>query len=211
MNVNEAIRARRSVKHYDSDHRLTEDELRHLMTNAMLAPTSFNMQNWHFVVCTDKEVQGKICAAGWNQAQLKDASATIVLCGDMKGYTGLDRKLRNAPDDVKKMFEGMIPGFYEGKPEITRDEAVRSISLAAQNIMLTAKGMGYDSCPMIGYDPVKVAEIIGVDEDHPPLMIVVVGKAKEPARARMGLLNLEDVVSIDSFGNHALKGEVDES
>lgn len=211
MNVNEAIRARRSVKQFDPEHRLTEDELRHLMSNAILAPTSFNMQNWHFVVCTDKAVQGKICEAGWNQAQLRDASATIVMCGDMKGYTRLDRKLRNAPDEVKKMFEGMIPGFYEGKPEITRDEAIRSISLAAQNIMLTAKDMGYDSGAMIGYDPVKVAEIIGVDEDHPPLMIVVVGKAKEPARGRLGLLNLEEVVSIDSFGNHSLKGEVDPS
>ena len=211
MNVNEAIRARRSVKQFDPEHQLSEDELRHLMSNAILAPTSFNMQNWHFVVCTDKDVQTQICAAGWNQAQLKDASATIVLCGDMKGYTGLDRKLRNAPDEVKKMFEGMIPGFYEGKDQMSRDESIRSISLAAQNLMLTAKDMGYDSCPMIGYDPVKVAEIIGVDEDHPPLMIVVIGKAAKPARPRMGLLSLEEVVSIDSFGNHALKGEVDES
>jgi nitroreductase len=210
MNLTDAIRARRSVKRYDPEHRLSEDELRHLMSHAVLAPTSFNMQNWHFVVCTDKEVQGRLCEAGWNQAQLRDASATIVLCGDLEGYKGLDRKLRNAPEDVQKMFHGMIPGFYEGKDAMCRDEAIRSIALAAQNLMLTAKDMGYDTCPMIGYDPVKVAEIIGTDATHPPLMIVCVGKAVDPARPRMGLLALEEVVSIDRFGNHALKGEVDE-
>ncbi len=211
MNLQEAIRARRSVKHYDSEHRLTEDELRHLMSNAVLAPTSFNMQNWHFVVVTDKEVQGQICAAGWGQAQLKDASATIVLAGNLQGWKNFETTLRNAPDEVKKMFTGMIPGFYEGKDQLERDEATRSISLAAQNIMLTAKDMGYDSCPMIGYDPAKVAEIVGLPDDHPPLMIVTVGKGIKPAQARMGFLKLEDVVSIDKFGNKALTGEVDES
>jgi len=211
MELLEAIRARRAVKNYDPDHRLTEDELRHLLSHAVLAPSSFNMQNWHFVVVTDKDVQTQICAAGWNQAQLKEASATIVLCGDLQGYTGLDRKLRNAPEDIQKMFGGMIPGFYEGKEEMCHDEAIRSISLAAQNIMLVAKEMGYDSCPMIGYDAQKVAEIVGTDDRHPPFMIVCVGKALQPARPRMGLLSLEEVVSIDRFGNHALKGEVDES
>ncbi|MFT7485735.1 MAG: nitroreductase [Candidatus Paceibacteria bacterium] len=211
MNLTEAIRARRSVKHYDPEHRLTEDELKHLMSHTLLAPTSFNMQNWHFVVVTDKDVQAQICAAGWNQSQLKDASATIVLAGNLKGYMNFERTLRNAPEDIQKMFTGMIPGFYQGKEQLERDEATRSISLAAQNMMLTAKDMGYDSCPMIGYDPGKVADIVGLPEDHPPLMIVTVGKGIKPAQGRMGLLNLEEVVSIDRFGNHTLRGELDDA
>lgn len=211
MNLTEAIRARRSVKHYDPDHRFTDEELKHLMTHAVLAPSSFNMQNWHFVVVTDKEVQGQICTAGWNQSQLKEASATIVLAGNLKGYMRTERYLRNAPEDIKKMFSGMIPGFYQGNDQLERDEAIRSISLAAQNIMLVAKDMGYDSCPMIGYDPKKVAEIVGLPEDHPPLMIVTVGKAIKPAQGRMGFFNLEEVVSINKFGNNTLTGEIDDA
>ena len=209
MNLLDAIRARRSVKHYDPSHSFTESELRTLMEHTLLAPTSFNMQNWHFVVCTDKDVQGQICAAGWNQSQLKDASATIVLAGNLKGYQNTARTLRKAPEDVQKMFGGMIPGFYDGNEGLQRDEAVRSISLAAQNMMLVAKSMGYDSCPMIGFDAAKVAEIVGLPADHPALMIVTVGKGIKPAQARMGLLDLEEVVSINSFGNHTLRGEMD--
>lgn len=209
MNLLDAIRARRSVKHFDPEHRFSEAELRTLMENTLLAPTSFNMQNWHFVVCTDKEVQGQICAAGWNQSQLKDASATIVLAGNLKGYQNMERTLRKAPEDVQKMFGGIISGFYDGNEDLQRDEAVRSISMAAQNMMLVAKHLGYDSCPMIGFDAAKVADIVGLPEDYPALMIVTVGKAIKPARARMGLLDLEEVVSIDRFGNNTLTGEID--
>lgn len=211
MNLLDAIRARRSIKHFDPSHSLSEAELRTLMENTVLAPTSFNMQNWHFVVCTDKEVQGQICAAGWNQSQLKDASATIVLAGNLKGYLNTERTLRKAPEDIQKMFGGMIPGFYNGNDNLQRDEAVRSISLAAQNMMLVAKEMGYDSCPMIGFDAAKVAEIVGLPEGYPALMIVTVGKGIKPAQARMGFLDLQEVVSIDRFGNNTLTGEINDA
>jgi hypothetical protein len=42
--------------------------------------------------------------------------------------------------------------FHEGREELQRDEAQRSIGMAMQTIMLAAKAMGYDSCPMIGFD-----------------------------------------------------------
>lgn len=40
-----------------------------------------------------------------------------------------------------------------------RDEAQRSIGMAMQT-MLAAKSMGYESCPMIGFDVEKVAELV---------------------------------------------------
>ena len=210
MELLEALRSRRSVKHYDPDHRLTEEEIRHLLEHTALTPSSFNMQNWHFVVVTDQGVQDRICEASWNQAHVKDCSATIVLAGALKGHEKMDRYLRKAPAEVQEMFGGMIPGFYSS-PEMQRDEAVRSIGLAGMSIMLLAKDMGYDSCPMIGFDPVKVAEAVGLPEDHPPLMLITIGKSTQPARPRMGLYDLEEFVSIDRFGNHALTGEVDDS
>jgi len=211
MELLDAIRARRSIKHYDSNHRLSESELKHLLSQAVLAPSSFNMQNWHFVVVTDREVQEQLCKAGWNQAQLRDASATIVLAGNLTGWQNTDRYLRKAPEEIQQLFGGMVPSFYEGNETMQRDEALRSVGLVGMNLMLVAKDMGYDSCPMIGYDAAKVAEIVGLPEDVPPLMIITVGKAAEKARPRMGLLDLEEVVSMNSYGNNSLTGEVDDS
>lgn len=45
MDLFEAVKTRRSVKYFDPEHRLSEDELRRLMSATMLTPSSFNMQN----------------------------------------------------------------------------------------------------------------------------------------------------------------------
>lgn len=211
MEVTEAIRQRRSVKQYDPEHRLSEDELRHLLSHALLSPTSFNMQNWHFVAVTDREVQTQLCEAAWNQAQVRDCSLTLVIAGKLDGWKDMTRQLRHAPDPVKEMFGGMIPGFYDGNEQLQRDEAARSVGIVGQTLMLLAKDMGYDSCPMIGFDPAKVAEIVDLPENCPPLLMLTIGKALAPAHARMGLFSLDEAVSIDRYGNHALSGEVDES
>ena len=209
MNVLDAIKKRRSVKHYDAAHKLTEQELRTLLSAAALAPTSFNIQNKHFVAVVDQEVKNRLQAAAWGQEQVRDASVVVVLTGDLKAHQRPERYLRDAPAPVREQLEPMIGPFYEDKV-VLRDEACRSVGLAAMNLMLSAQTLGYDSCPMIGFDPAKVSEAVGLDADHPPLMLVVIGKSTKPAWPRLGLLNLEELVSVDRFGNHSMTGEVDD-
>ena len=171
-----------------------------LLSAAMLAPTSFNMQNWRFLVVQDQAVQDEICAASWHQAQVKEASITILLCGDLKAYSKKpERYWRNIPTEVSSKIVPMITGFYEGNEELQRDEAMRSIGFAAQNLMLGAKAMGLDSCPMIGFDSSKVGEIINLPENHVIGMMLCVGKALKPAGARGGQLNYSEVVFKDKF------------
>jgi nitroreductase len=93
----------------------------------------------------------------------------------------------------------MIVQFYDGKEQLQRDEAMRSCGIAGQTLMLAAKAMGYDSCPMIGFDPEKVAEIIHLPEDHVLGFMITVGKALNPARPRGGQLPLTDVVIKNQF------------
>ena len=54
MQVKEAIQQRRSIKHFDANHVITEKETHELLSHAILSPTAFNIQNWRFVVVTDK-------------------------------------------------------------------------------------------------------------------------------------------------------------
>ena len=93
----------------------------------------------------------------------------------------------------------MIIQFYEGRESVQRDEAMRSCGIAAQTLMLTAKAMGYDTCPMIGFDPQVVAELIQLPEDHAIGMMITVGKALQPARDRGGQLPLSEVVIRNQF------------
>ena len=199
MDTFTAINERRAVKHYDPEHKMDEAEVRKLFELALLSPTSFNMQNWRFVVITDPKKRQAIRDAAWDQAQVTDASVLIILCANLHSHENGARYWVNAPKPVQEMLVPMIEPFYKDNPELQRDEAMRSVGIAAQTLMLAAKSMGYDSCPMIGFDPVKVAEIIQLPEHHVIGMMLPVGKATKEANARGGQLDYDEVVISESF------------
>lgn len=200
MNTIEAITRRRSVKNYDSSHRMGEDEIERLVSLAMLAPTAFNIQHWRFVVVRDEALRREIRAVAWDQAQVTDASLLVVLCADLKAWEkDPGRYWRNAPADVTSFMVPAIDSYYRGREQVQRDEAMRSCALAAQTLMLAAKSMGYDSCPMDGFDFDAVGKLINLPEDHVITMFVAIGKATADAWPRGGQLPLDEVLIRDRF------------
>ncbi len=200
MNTKHAIETRRAVKHYDASHSMTPEEVNELLSLAKLSPTAFNIQNWRFVVVADPDLREKIREASWDQAQVTDASLLIVLCADLKAWEKEPiRYWRDAPKEVQDFVLPAIDVYYRDKDQVQRDEAMRSCGMAAQTLMLAAKSMGYDSCPMDGFDFDKVAELINLPDDHVISMFVVVGKPAQEARPRSGELTLDDVVINNSF------------
>lgn len=201
MDTISAITERRSVKKYDTSFTMPEEDVEKLLDLALLSPTSFNIQNWRFVVVRDPEQKKKLREAAWNQAQVEDAQLAIVICGDIRAWAkSPERYWRNAPEEAQNVLVPMIGNFYEnGGPQVQRDEVMRSGAIAAQTLMLAAKAMGYDSNPMIGFDPQQVADLIKLPEDHEIAMMLVIGKAAEPARPRGGQLDKSEVVFRDSF------------
>ena len=200
MDTFETIYARRSIKQFDPDHKLTADEEKKLLDAAIQAPTSFNIQHWRFVVVRDPELRAQIRANGNDQAQMTDASLLIVMTADVNAWKkNPERYWAGAPKDVSDLLVGWMGPFHEGREWLQRDEAQRSIGMAAQTIMLGAKAMGYDSCPMIGYDIEKVAELIKLPEDHAIAMFVVVGKGTKEPWPRPGQLSYDQVVLENGF------------
>lgn len=200
MDTFTAIEKRRAVKHFDPQYRFTDEEVNKILSLAVLSPTSYNIQNWRFVLVRDRELRSKIYAASWNQPQVKDASMLVILCGDLMAWRREPaRYWKNSPKEVQDYIIPSILKFYEGRDDLQRDECMRSCGMAAQTIMLAAKSMGYDSCPMIGFDPAQVAQIINLPEDHIICMMVAVGKAVKEASPRGGQLPLRDVIVTDHF------------
>lgn len=200
MNVTQAIIERRSVKAYDPQHIMTEQEIAKLMSLAILSPTAFNIQNWRFVVVTDPALRKEIRAVSWNQAQVEEASLLVVLTADLRAWEkDPARYWKNAPKPVQDYLVPAIGQYYQGNEQVQRDEGMRSCGMAAMTLMLAAKEMGYDTCPMDGFDFDAVSKLLKLPADHTPVMFVVVGKALEPARPRAGQLNLDEVVIYNTF------------
>lgn len=179
---------------------MSKEEINKLLEAAILSPTSYNIQNWRFVIITKQELKDKLCLLSYGQRQVAEASLVIVLCADLKAWQkDPERYWKNIPEEPRKSLANAIRNSYSGKPELEKDEALRSCGFAAQTIMLAAKAMGYDSCPMEGFDFKKVGEFIALPADHVITMMVVIGKKAAEPGPRGGQLSLSEVVFEDHF------------
>ena len=200
MHTMEAIKARRAIKHYDPQHRMTEAEEAELLNLALLSPTAFNIQNWRFVVVRDMDVRRQIRAAAHDQAQVTEASLLVVLCGNLKAWEqNPQRYWVGAPQAVQDFIGPSIKMYYEGKPEVQRDEVMRSCGMAGQTLMLASQAMGYDTCPMDGFDYEAVGKIINLPEDHAISFMIAIGKKTKESWSRPGQLVPDEVVIQNSF------------
>jgi nitroreductase len=200
MNVTQAISTRRSVKGFDPEHRISEAEIEQLMSLALLSPTAFNIQNWRFVLVRDPGLRQQIRAASWDQAQVTDASLLVVLTADLKSWErDPSRYWKNAPQPVQDYLVPAIGQYYGGKDQVQRDEAMRSCGMAAMTLMLAAKEMGYDSCPMDGFDFDAVGKLINLPQDHVIAMFVAIGKGIREPWPRGGQLPMNEVVIHNQF------------
>lgn len=200
MDIKTAIQTRRAIKQFDPGHRMTAAEVDELMQLAMLSPTAFNIQNWRFVLVRDPGLRRQIRAAAWDQAQVTDASLLVVLCADLKSWARApERYWRDASAEVRDFVVPAIDRYYRGRDQVQRDEAMRSCGIAAQTLMLAATGMGYDSCPMDGFDFDAVGKLIQLPDDHVIAMFVAIGKGIRGPWPRGGQLPMESVVVNDRF------------
>jgi len=200
MDVKTAIYERRAIKQFDPHYEMTETEIDELLSLAMLSPTAFNIQNWRFVAVHDPALRQRIRAVAGDQPQVTDASLLLILCADLKSWEKQpERYWRNAPAEVVDFIVPAIDNYYRSRDQVQRDEAMRSCGIAAQTLMLAAKSMGYDSCPMDGFDFDAVGELINLPKDHVIAMFVAIGKGASEPWPRAGQLPVKAVAVTNRF------------
>ncbi|NRB40872.1 MAG: nitroreductase family protein [Pseudomonadales bacterium] len=200
MDFFEAVHTRRSIKHYDKNAQMPESSFQQMMQAVMLSPTSYNIQHWRFVRVTDRQLRQQLQQAAWGQSQVGDASELIILCADIAAWQkNPERYWAESDEETRNILLPMINDFYAGKEQIQRDEAMRSCGMAAQTLMLAAKSLAYDSCPMVGFDVDDVASLINLPQGHVIAMMVAIGKAIEPAHKRSGQLPASQIIMENTF------------
>ena len=78
---------------------------------------------------------------------------------------GLRRALMRTPNSLAQM----------------RLWAVKSTALAAENLMLAFQSHGYSTCPMEGFDEVRLRRVLSLPRQAIPIMLLAVGKPGEKA------------------------------
>lgn len=200
MDTFTAIESRRAVKHFDASFKLSNAEIEKLLSLAMLSPTAFNIQHWRFVVVRDEVLREEIRSVAWMQPQITEASLLIAVCADVQAWAKHpERYWQNAPNDIREGIVEAITQYYAGRPQLQRDEAMRSCGIAAQTLMLAARAMGYDSSPMDLADLDEVARLLRLPDDYTVAMFVAIGKRIREPWPRAGQLPVNEVVIVDHF------------
>lgn len=200
VNVGEAIVKRRSIQDFDPNHTITQEEIHELIQASILSPSAFNIQHWRFVHVSDPALRQQMRDIAWNQVQVTEASALIMVCMDINAWDKQpERYCANTPKERQAGVIAATRGTYADNEQLQRDEAFRSASLASMTLILKAQEMGYESCVLGGFDFDKAAGIIKLPDDHAICMMITLGKALKPAFPRAGQLPMSDVLFNNTF------------
>ena len=189
----ELVKERRSASNFLPDYHITEHELNEIFELVKVAPSAFNLQHTNYVAVKDVETKERLQQAAYGQHKVMSSSAVIIVLGDKKAYHQAAKiykglKLLGIVNDQE--YDFMVndtTSFYESRGvEFQRDEAIRNASLSAMLLMLAAKEMGWDTCPMIGFDPNAVKEILNISEKYEVVMMITLGKEKVESRKPRG-------------------------
>ncbi len=199
MEFQTILSQRRSIKNYDSTRNISDAELKALFEEVILCPSAFNLQHWAFIAVQDPEVRLKLKEAAWGQQQIEDCSIPILVAGKLDAHRDAPAIYKDVPGEIREKMLPMIAGFYDGKDQLMRDEAIRSASMAAMTLMYSAKNRGFDTGPMIGFDAEAVAKLLRLGSNYIPVMLIVLGYAKGNPRPRSYRRPVEEVVRVNTL------------
>jgi nitroreductase len=199
MELKDIVATRRTLRDFDPSHAMPDEDLNQIIAAARSTPTSFNIQNWRFVAIRDRGIKEKIKRAAWDQAQVGVNSVLIAVCADLNAWNdNTERYWADNGADTAAHMAGMTRGFYNGKPQVQRDEAMRSVGMAATAIMWAATDLGYACSPMIGFDPDATAAAINLPEDHVVGMLIAIGKSNSAPYPKTEI-DLAEILKYDFF------------
>lgn len=191
--VSELIKARRSANKFMEGIEIPQSELEEMFSLAKFAPSAFNLQHAHYIAVTDTDLKEKVYEAAYRQYKVLTATAVILVLGDKKAYqqvASLNQGMLSLGYLTQQEYDETVKSvtsFYESRGEgFQRDEAIRNASLSAMQLMLIAKDKGWDTCPMIGYDPEALKQLFEIPDQYEPVLLIALGKENHSSQRPRG-------------------------
>ncbi|MFN7991516.1 MAG: NAD(P)H-dependent oxidoreductase [Candidatus Micrarchaeia archaeon] len=189
MEFKDIVMERYATKKFDG-RKIDDKKFDELLDMIRHAPSSLNIQPWRIKIVTDQAVKERLRALAWGQEQITTCSHLLVLCADTDLTALVDRleadmKKAGVPDENIKSYAGMTRGFVSGMDAgKTLAWAQRQVYLALGNALNGAKSLGFDSCPMEGFDPSGFAKELGLPKNLVPTVLCPIGYAADKPRPK---------------------------
>ena len=159
----EVLTSRRSVRNYDASKKISEAEVRELITATQEAPSWANQQpTKYYVAISEEKLAAVQDMVGGNKDRIKDAPVLIV-----------------------STFERGKSGFFQGNQtnEVGDGWGAYDNGLSNCYLILKARAMGFDTLIMGMREADKLRELFAIPESETIMAVISLGyRAEEPNR-----------------------------
>lgn len=181
LTVPEASEKRRAIRRYTEDP-IPEEDIREILRLSGLSPSPSNLQPWRVVVVRGRERLAEIQKIADNQKQVGMAAVLFVLYSDMKDVVDNveDTIHPGIPEERRITIAQNLRRDFGAMSESERENFGRQISYIFLGfLLLNIQAFGYNSSPMLGFDPEGMKEALGLPKHVELPAIVAMGVGAE--------------------------------
>lgn len=171
MNYIDALQRRYSVKKFDKEQIVPQQTLLNILQAGKLSASSLGLQPYKILVVESVEMKEKLIPAFYNPSQISTCSHLIVLVakknieehyinGYFKHITEVRKQTLESLDPFRKSIDGFIHSLME---DTTLQWSEKQTYIVLGNLMFAASLELVDTCPMEGFRPELIDEILGLD------------------------------------------------
>ncbi len=169
-----AFNYRHATKEFDTDKKLTDEQINFILKTANLSPSSFGFEPWHFIVVQDKDLRELLKPVAWGAPLKLDTASHFILGLAMKApmvkhdsayIERMMKEVKQFPEDVVEMYAKFYREFQERDFNLDTDKKLfdwssKQTYIALGNMMTAAALTGIDSCPIEGFHQEKAEALL---------------------------------------------------
>jgi nitroreductase len=174
MNIIDNLEWRYACKKFDPSKKLSQDQVEALKKAFNLTPTSYGLQPLKMLVIESEDIKKNLLPYAYYQAQVTTCSHLFILCIDtgfgadsVDAKFDLEKQIRGTSEEIIEKFRGQLKSIYLKKSaEQLEKESTFQAYIALGNLMTVCAELRIDSCPMEGFIPSKVDEVLRLKEKN---------------------------------------------
>lgn len=191
---------RYACKKFLTDKRVSDDDLLQILQAGRLAPSSFGMEPWKFLVIDKEDVLKSLYPYAWGAHNSLNGDTRLVIL--LAKTTMDDQYIKHIMQDVQGLSDEVIiprlarlEKFLKDDFDLLTDErnlfdwTGKQAYIALAHMMIMAATMDIDSCPIEGFVKDKVDEVLAsyqlIDPKvHKVAVMVSFGYRDEPIKPK---------------------------
>ena len=181
MNIIDQLNWRYAVKQFDTEKKLSKEQVETLLKAANLTATSFGMQPSKIVVVENKDLREQLVPYSWGQRQVADASHLLIITinsdageKEVDAFVKRTAEARSISEDSLEGMSKMVKGFLSGMDNAKKDVWMSNQAYIVLGNLLTVCAVeGIDACPIAGFQPEKYDELLELEKEGQKSVLVL--------------------------------------